>query len=126
MSNKYKILILEDDQFISTFLEAKLQENFETKIASSTKEADDILARDKIDLILLDILLPEEDGFSFMRRIKEAKSSYKDIPVLVLSNLDRSEDIEKAKELGAVDYLVKGNFVPEDVARKVAELLKGK
>lgn len=126
MEQKKTILIVEDDQFISTFLEAKLQENFFTKIAATAKEADAVLKAQAVDLIVLDILLPEEDGFSFMKRIKRDDSPYRQIPILILSNLDRPDDIEKAKKLGAVEYLVKGNFVPVDVARKIQELLQEK
>lgn len=120
-----QILVIEDDTFISLFLERKLKENGHiVYTAGKTSDADAILEREKdIDMILLDVILPDESGFDFLERIKK-DSKTKDIPVIILSNLGQEHEIARGKELGALDFLVKGNFSPNEIAAKVDEALK--
>lgn len=116
MSN---VLLVEDDSFISLFLERKLQENgHEVKTASDTSSADAILKETKPDIVLLDIILPDESGFRLLERIK-ADKVLKDIPVLILSNLGQEGEIEEGKRLGAIDFLVKGNYSPQEIVDRV-------
>jgi len=120
-----QILVVEDDTFISLFLERKLKENGHiVYTAAKTSEADAVLEREeKIDMILLDVILPDESGFDFLERIKKANKT-KDVPVLILSNLGQEHEIERGKELGAIDFLVKGNYSPNEIAERVGSILK--
>lgn len=119
-----KILIIEDDKFLTQLLSKKLQkENFETAIAFDGKEALKKVVEDHFDLIILDLLLPEIDGFEVLKRIKENEKT-KNIPVLILSNLGQKEEIQQGLKLGATDYMVKANFTPNEVIEKVKLLLK--
>jgi len=77
------------------------------------------------DLILLDIILPQMSGFEFLGEIK-LDSNLKNIPVVVLSNLGQEEDIQRAKSLGAEDYLIKANFSIDGVVKKIKEWLARK
>lgn len=78
----------------------------------------------KPDLILLDLILPKIDGFEFLEKLK-ADPETKDIPVIILTNLERTEDIERALELGATTYLVKANYTLKEVVEKVKKALQG-
>ena len=77
---------------------------------------------EKPDLILLDLLLPNIDGFEVLERVK-ADQSLGSIPVIIISNLGQKEDIERALKLGAVDYMVKAQFTPAEIIKRVKEAL---
>lgn len=117
------ILIVEDDLFILELLSGKLQKlNFKISIANDTKVARKILELEKIDLMLLDILLPGEDGFTFLKELKD-KAAFKLIPVIILSNLGQKEEQEKGLNLGAVDYLIKANSSPTEIVDHIRKVL---
>lgn len=118
------ILIVEDDSLISTFLQDKLKESFTVISTTNAKEAREALQRGPIALIVLDVLLPDENGFAFLEDLKKSDSPYKDIPVLILSNLDQPEDIERGKSLGAIEYLVKAKQLPSDVVEVIKKILQ--
>jgi len=86
--------------------------------AGTTAEADAILAREPIDLILLDLALPGEDGLTFCRRIK-SQERYRDLPVIAFSAFPRQIYEERAREAGCVEYLDKP-FQP----RALVEIVK--
>lgn len=119
-----QILVVEDDTFISLFLERKLKElGHVVYTAAKTSDADGVLTRQpKMDIILLDVILPGESGFDYLARLK-ANPATQPIPVLILSNLGQEHELERGKKLGAVDFLVKGNFSPQEIAQRVESLL---
>jgi len=122
--NAPNILIIEDDILLSDILYGEfLKANFNAQKALHANEARDILSKRNIDLILLDIILPDINGFDFLNELK-ANPKTKDIPVIILSNLGQKMEIEKGIELGAVDYVIKANVLPKDVIKKVADILK--
>ena len=104
------ILIVEDDEVLLRvlYLFLKRRSGFSIATASDGDTAFKMAQRLKPDIILLDLLLPKMDGLEVLRVLK-ANPKTKDTPVIVLSNLGDSADIEKAKTLGAVDYFVKAN-----------------
>lgn len=118
-NNKYKILLAEDDKFISrAYTDGLGRAGFEVIVAADGVEAAKKLQETKPDLILLDLIMPEKNGFEFMAEIKMDKN-LKKVPVIILSNLGQDSDIQKGKELGAIDYLVKSNLSLEEVIEKV-------
>jgi len=121
---KKKILIIEDDQSLqSALVEIIQQEGFETESAFDGEEG---LAKARSfgpDLILLDIILPKKDGFEVLLEIKKDEAT-KNIPVLVLTNLEEVNNIQKALDLGANSYLVKSDFSLKEVVEKVKAILK--
>lgn len=124
MSKKHKILIAEDDKFISRAYGNGLQQaGYEVFTATTGVEAEEVVKKEKPDLILLDLIMPEKDGFELLRQVKKSKK-LKDIPVLILSNLGQDSDIEKGKKLGAVDYLVKTDYSMQKVIDKIEFYLK--
>lgn len=124
MAEKPHILVVEDDSLISTYLQDKLQESFQVTAVESAAEARKILAQGgAFALIVLDIMLPDENGFAFLEWLKSSGSAYRTIPVLVLSNLGQPEDINRGKRLGAVEYLVKADQLPQDVVATIQKIL---
>jgi len=106
-TGKKRVLIIEDERPLAHALELKLShEGYETTIAGNGKEGCEKAVAEKFDLILLDLILPEMDGFAVLQELHAKKIK---TPVIVLSNLGQDEDRKKAKELGVVDYLVKSN-----------------
>ena len=122
--DKKKVFIVEDDEFLRSLNAKKLgDEGYEVAVAADGQVALDNIPKEKPDLIFLDLLLPVVNGFDVLAKIK-ADPATKDIPVVVFSNLGQKEDIEKARGLGAVDFLVKANFTLDDVVAKIKEILK--
>ena len=121
-----KILMVEDDKFFVKMFKNKFtQEGFNIMIALNGKEAFSKLKESRPDIILLDLIMPVKDGFEFLKEVKE-KEEYKDIPVVVLSVLGQTADIEKATQLGVNDYIVKGEFRVSEVIERIKEQLKRK
>lgn len=121
-----KILLVEDDKFLLKFFAARLkEEDFEVILAEDGEEAVRKVKEKKPDLVLLDLILPKKDGFAVLKEIKSDEKT-KNIPVFVLSNLGQESDREKAKELGAVDYLVKVNFDLKEIIKKIKNYFNSK
>ena len=119
-----KILAVEDDNFLRDLLARKLgHENAEFITAVDGENALKILETETPSIILLDLILPGMDGFEVLTKIKENPKT-KDIPVVILSNLGQESDIQKAKQLGAAEFLVKANFSIDEVIGKIKEIIK--
>ena len=117
-----KILVVEDDEFLQKILVTKFtKEGFAVKAASDGEQALKMVNEDVPDLVLLDLILPKMTGFDVLTEIRVAAPT-KNLPVIILSNLGQEEDIMRAKELGALDFLVKADISVNDVVRKVKEL----
>jgi len=119
-----KILIADDDNFFRSFYSTKLRENgFEVEVAE-----DGVVALNKAKtfmptLILLDIIMPNKDGFSVLMDLK-ADQQLMSIPTIVFSTLGQEADIAKAKSLGAVDYVNKSYFDFPNMLAKINQYLK--
>lgn len=108
---------------IRTFLVDKLEKAGLTPLqASTTGEAWNIIWSKPVDFIVLDIILPQEDGLEFLKSFKK-EEKYKNIPVLVLSNLSHESEIARARELGAMDYIVKAEKTPAEIVEKIQSYL---
>ena len=76
-----------------------------------------------VALVLLDLILPGIQGYEVLSKIKK-DSATSTIPVVIISNLGQKEEIERGLELGAVDFLIKAHFTPDDIINKVKAALK--
>ena len=123
MKNKIKIVLVEDDQFLSKILILRLvEEGFDVVLADNGQDAAGIIKKENPNIVLLDLLLPKKNGFEVLEEIKlDAKINQ--IPVIILSNLGQQTDINKGLKLGAIDYLVKANFGIKDIVSKIKEHL---
>jgi two-component system alkaline phosphatase synthesis response regulator PhoP len=116
-----KILLVEDEELIYSLLERKLkQEGYDVVVAKDGEEGLEKMKAEKPDLILLDIVMPKKSGFEVMEEMK-GDPNLKDIPVVVISNSGQPVELDRAKELGAKDWLIKTEFDPQEVLRKVRE-----
>ena len=119
-----KVLIVEDDKMIATMYETKLkQDDIDVIIADNGSQGLDLAVREKPDLVLLDVILPQMDGFTVLQELR-LNPNTKETPIIMLTNLGTSEDQEKGKQMGATDYWVKAQMTPAQVSEKVNELLK--
>ena len=118
---KPSILIVEDDKFLLKLLETKLQkEGFNILTAENGVQAVEILKTSRPTLILLDLILPEKNGFEVLAEIKASPETH-DIPVLIISNLGQDTDISRGKELGAVEYFVKSDISVNDLVKHIRD-----
>ena len=117
------ILIIEDDHFLSSILKSRLEkESFKVLQAFDGNEGLEVLKNKHPELILLDLILPGVSGFEVLETLG-ADPATSDIPVIVVSNLGQEADIQKAKELGAVDYYVKVRTSIDDLAKVAKNLI---
>jgi two-component system, OmpR family, response regulator len=113
------ILVVEDDKFLRELLTKRLaDEKFEVHAAIDGEESFKILNSSKVDLILLDIILPGVNGFEILKRLKE-DPTIASIPVMMLTNLGQQSDMERGKDLGAEDYMVKADFTPREIIERI-------
>ena len=111
------ILFIEDEMNLQKSLASRLKdEGFDGEIGLRQ-------AREKMpDLIILDLVLPKKDGFEALKELK-SDAGLAPIPVIVLTNLEGSQDVEKALSLGAFTYLVKANYSLDDMIEKIKQAL---
>jgi DNA-binding response OmpR family regulator len=121
-----KVLLVEDDSFLREICSKKLtKEGYTVYEAIDGEQAIEALGQIYPDIILLDIILPAVDGFQVLNQIRHHKD--KEIakaPVIMLSNLGQEDDIKKAMEMGANDYLVKAHFTTEEIVAKIKSILE--
>ena len=118
------ILIVEDDDFFRELLRKKLlSKEFNILEAIDGEKGVMLIKEKKPDLVLLDLLLPNIDGFEVLLKVKGDLSTSK-IPIIILSNLGQQEDIERGLKLGANDYLVKSQFDINQIVDKIKTLLE--
>lgn len=121
---KNRILIVEDDQMIASMYKTKFEaEGFECLMASNGAIGLEMAKKEKPDLVMLDVMLPQLDGFSILKEIK-SDSKIKKTPVIMLTNLGTEEDKVKGQKMGAADYLVKASLTPAEISKKIKEYLK--
>ncbi len=119
-----KILIIDDDSFIPGVYMAKLEAvGYQVSVAKNGKEGLEMAEKLIPALILLDLMLPQINGFGVIKALKSNKG-LKNIPIIITSNLSETKDIKKALSLGADDYLIKAHFTPTEVVAKVEALLR--
>lgn len=121
---KKKVLIVEDDEFLQSLGAKRLEtEGYEVFMAQDGQKAIESIPEVLPNLIFLDLLLPIKNGFEVLESIKNDPRT-KDIPVIVFSNLGQQEDVDRAKSLGAQDFLIKANFTLDDVVTKIKSILQ--
>ena len=124
---KKKILIVDDDSFLLDMYAFKFsQNNFEVHTAHSAAQAIEKL-KDGInpDIIMMDIIMPEMDGFEMLEKINNEKLSESSIKI-ILSNKGQQSDIDRGNSLGVSGYVIKVNSTPAEVVEKVIDILASK
>ncbi len=118
-----RVLIIDDDTFLANIYGRFLNENgCEVRVARSGEDGLKQMERETPDLIVLDVLLPEMDGFEVMEKVR-CHPDLNSLPMIVLTNLGQREDVDRAMEYGASAYLIKTHSAPLSLMRKVREVL---
>jgi len=122
MDGQKKILIVDDEKPMARALQLKLDHNgFETKVVYQGTDALQVLEKEKFDLVVLDLMMPNLDGFGVLKELQKKGSK---VPVVVTSNLSQSEDEKRAVALGAGHYFVKSNTPLSKIVDYVKKALK--
>ena len=118
-----KILIVEDDPLIVKIYTTRLSADGHTVISADNGADGVTKALESVpDVVLLDIMMPKLDGFGFMQAVrKDPKTAH--IPLLVYSNLSNDDEIKRAKDSGATEFLMKTNLTPNQVVEKIKQYL---
>lgn len=118
-----KILFMEDEQSLQSAMGELLEQNKYTVFKALDGESGLAMAKKELpQLILLDLILPKKNGFEVLEELKKDPST-KNIPVVVLTNLEGSAEVEKALSLGATTYLVKANYKLDELLDKIEMVL---
>ena len=123
-NTKKKLLIVEDEKILSDMYKSKfIQSGFEVFAAFESKEGLKLALKERPDLILLDILLPEEDGIFFLEKLR-ATPKISSTPVVVFSNYDNPTTKKDALSFDIKDYLLKTDYTPKKIVEKVKSYFK--
>ncbi len=113
-----KILIVEDDPTTVQLIEFLLKKNnFEVLIAYNGVEALQIAKKEKLDLILMDVMMPKMDGIEAIEKLKKDENT-RDIPIIILSALGQEMDVMRGLQAGASSYIVKP-FSPQELLTEI-------
>lgn len=122
-----KVLIVEDDQYIREMYALILK-----KAGHEVTESPDGSAglaeasQGGFDVILLDLMMPQMDGLTFLKEMKRKAPNAKNGPIIIMSNLAYNEAKDEAMQLGATDFFVKADLEPKEIVAVVAKALEGK
>lgn len=117
------ILVAEDDVFLANAYRVKLEkEGYTVHISPNGQDALEYIKKNLPDLVILDLIMPMMDGFTVLKEVKSSAVT-QHIPVIVASNLGQKEDIDKSKELGATDYILKSDISIKDLVIKIQSYL---
>ncbi len=118
-----KILLVEDDPFLLDIYNTKIKESgFKVDFVKDGGLVLEKLREFSPDLLVLDIVLPNFDGWEILRKIKD-NPDFKDLKIIILSNLGQKRDIEKGLSLGAAKYLIKARYTPGEVVKEITTIL---
>ncbi|OGF25195.1 hypothetical protein A2303_02435 [Candidatus Falkowbacteria bacterium RIFOXYB2_FULL_47_14] len=120
-----KVLLVEDDSFLREICGRKLtKEGYTVYESIDGEQALNGVKQINPDIMLLDIILPAIDGFQILHQIRSDKDKkISETPIIMLSNLGQDDDIKKAMDMGANDYLVKAHFTTEEIVAKMKKIL---
>lgn len=118
-----KILIVEDDPLIVKIYTTRLTaDGYEVSSAENGEDGLKLAEQNPPDLVVLDIMMPRMDGFAVLGKLR-ANPQMKQIPIIVYSNLAQEEEIKRAKESGATEFVIKANVTPTEMVAKIKQYL---
>lgn len=118
-----RVLIAEDDLMISEIYQKKFTDNgYVALTAFSGDQVLEIVKREKVDIILLDLLIPKLDGFAVIENLRNGKYD-PEIKIIVSSNLSQREDCERVMALGANGFILKSQYTPSEMIKEVERLI---
>ncbi len=118
-----KVLIVEDEQYIFELYEVKLmQEGFEVAVATNGSEGFDMIASFQPHIVLLDVLMPDTDGFGLLEQLCK-QQDISAVNVIIFSNLSQKDEIDRGLKLGAKEYIVKTSVTPSQLAERLKKYI---
>lgn len=118
-----KILIVEDDPMLSEIYQMKLSSSgFEVFLAETGKQALEIIKKEKIDVVLSDLVMPEMDGFKLLKILRSGEYD-PNIKIIMLSNLSQDDSRKEVLGLGANGFLAKSDFTPAEMVKEVKRMI---
>ena len=124
-TNSKRVLVAEDDRFLRRACEMSLRQlGYTVLLAKDGEEALALINTDRPDLILLDLLMPKVNGLEVLRALK-SRDDTRSIPVVILTNSSRAQDIEEIRALGADGYQIKSNLSLEGLGNQIKKILRG-
>lgn len=124
MSETLKVLLIEDEKEVAELYRLKLSlDGYSVEVAENGEEGLKKALAARPELIFLDIKMPGMDGFEVLKHLRANKLT-KDTPIVILSNFDEQEMIEKGLTLGANEYLIKSQFSPGEISAKAKTWFK--
>ena len=118
-----KIIVVEDDPMLGEIYVKKFSDaGFEMKLVTSGKAVEGEVASYQPEMVLLDIVLPDMDGYEILEALSKNEAT-KSVPTYVFSNLSAKEDIERATSLGAKGFITKSSFTPSQLVEEVKKIL---
>lgn len=119
-----KILLVEDEPFLTDIYTTKLEKSgYKVKLVTEGDKVLDALEEFKPNLLVLDIILPNLDGWEVLKKMRE-KEEFKKLPVIILSNLSQKQEVMKGLDLGATKYLIKAHYTPTELVEEIKKILK--
>ena len=125
MADTAFILVAEDDPVLKNLLGHTFAGRYQTLYASDGGEALALFEQYHPAVVLLDLMMPGVDGFTFLQTVRARTDAFKDTPIIVVSNLGQEKDKEKAKQLGANEYMVKAEVSVEEIVAKIESVIAG-
>lgn len=118
------ILIIEDDDFLQGLEATKIKKSgYDVHTVSNGADAMKFIeSKQKIDLILLDLLLPDMNGFEILEKIRK-NTELASIPVIIFSNLNEEKNLKSAEQFNFTEFMVKSNFTLDELTEKITSLI---
>ena len=117
------VVWVEDDKFLSNMVGKRMTETGATLVqVTDGAKAFDSVKQSKPHIVVLDLLMPNVDGFEILKQMRSDVET-KDVPVIVLSNLSQKEEIDRAKELGVVKFIVKATIGLDEIVPEIIKVL---
>lgn len=120
-AHRHRLLVIDDEPAIRRFVDILLSKDYDLELAYSGVDGLEKARIFKPDLVLLDLFMPEMDGFEVCEKLK-ADPRTKEIPVVILTALSRKYERDRGKEVGAIDYITKP-FFPRELVQRIEQLL---
>lgn len=119
-----KVLLVEDEEIIQNLLQRRLgSEGFKVLSARDGEDGLKMMRQSMPDVVLLDIIMPKKNGFQVLEEMQKDEN-LRNIPVIIISNSGQPVELDKAKQLGADDWLIKTEFDPQEVVDKVRKQIE--
>ncbi|KND50839.1 MAG: chemosensory pili system protein ChpA (sensor histidine kinase/response regulator) [Parcubacteria bacterium C7867-007] len=124
MADTKFILVVEDDPILKNLLGHTFAGKYQTLYASNGAEALALINQYTPAVVLLDLMLPDMDGFTILKTIRERADAAKSVPVIIVSNLGQQSDKDRALSIGANDYIVKAEVDIEEIVGRIEKMLE--